>query len=374
MMATNDNYFDIESIEPQNESDNGTKPKVFKDGVYSDPLFKKLSRINGEVNKLSKAELQGKLKEFGLDPRGLKEVLRKRLKNYYRKKNLKKAKININGKTAYDYLAVIDFEATCDENNPSYRHEIIEFPVVLIDVDEMEIVDKFHEYVKPLVNPKLTPFCTKLTGITQDKVDGANIFPDVLSNVETWLQDHHLGSDKSFAVLTDGPWDMFRFMYYQCKESKIEMPVWSKKWVNIRKAYCNFYQCGRGGIEIMLKNLGMTFEGSPHSGIDDSVNIARIALKMLSDGCALTMNEKLVVKINTHDSSTSVRYEPYKDTGLSDEQEAEEKRRKKEKRKERLEMEQKMAKQMENLTVNDVEWIEDDNFDDLLNYYKLQKS
>jgi 3'-5' exoribonuclease 1 len=44
------------------------------------------------------------------------------------------------GKTLYDYLAVIDFEATCDENNPSYRHEIIEFPIVLVDVDKMEIV------------------------------------------------------------------------------------------------------------------------------------------------------------------------------------------------------------------------------------------
>jgi inhibitor of KinA sporulation pathway (predicted exonuclease) len=28
-------------------------------------------------------------------------------------------------------------------------------------------VSKFHEYVKPIVNPKLTKFCTKLTGITQ---------------------------------------------------------------------------------------------------------------------------------------------------------------------------------------------------------------
>lgn len=52
------------------------------------------------------------------------------------------------------------------------------------------------------------------------------------------------------------PWDMFRFMYYQCKESGIEMPAWSCRWINIRKAYCNFYHCARGGIETMLKTLG----------------------------------------------------------------------------------------------------------------------
>ncbi|KAH3707811.1 hypothetical protein DPMN_067227 [Dreissena polymorpha] len=53
------------------------------------------------------------------------------------------------------------------------------------------------------------------------------------------------------------PWDMFRFMFYQCQESRIEMPTWSKVWINIRKAYCNLYNCGRGGIEIMLHNQGM---------------------------------------------------------------------------------------------------------------------
>lgn len=61
---------------------------------------------------------------------------------------MRKAKIKLHGKTAYDYLAVIDFEATCDENNPSYRHEIIEFPIVLIDVDRMEIVNMFsYKYI-----------------------------------------------------------------------------------------------------------------------------------------------------------------------------------------------------------------------------------
>ena len=49
---------------------------------------------------------------------------------------------------------------------------------------------------------------------------------------------------------------MFRFMYYQCKESDIPMPDWSRVWINVRKSYCNFYQLPRGGIETMLKNLG----------------------------------------------------------------------------------------------------------------------
>ena len=41
----------------------------------------------------------------------------------------------------FDYICVIDFEATCIETNPiDYPHEIIEFPIVLINMKTMAIV------------------------------------------------------------------------------------------------------------------------------------------------------------------------------------------------------------------------------------------
>ena len=46
-----------------------TKPKVYKDGEYNDPVYKKLARINGEINKLTKKDLQEKLTELGIDDR-----------------------------------------------------------------------------------------------------------------------------------------------------------------------------------------------------------------------------------------------------------------------------------------------------------------
>lgn len=100
--------------------------------------------------------------------------------------------------TYYDYICVVDFEATCEVDNPSdFHHEIIEFPMVLINTHTLEIVserfavslwrwyaadclstcffflpflwqvDSFQEYVKPELNPQLSDFCVKLTGITQ---------------------------------------------------------------------------------------------------------------------------------------------------------------------------------------------------------------
>lgn len=43
----------------------------------------------------------------------------------------------------YDYICIIDFEATCEEGNPpEFIHEIIEFPVVLLNTGTLEIVSE----------------------------------------------------------------------------------------------------------------------------------------------------------------------------------------------------------------------------------------
>ena len=66
------------------------------------------------------------------------------------------------------YLLVLDFEATCGESGfPRHEMEIIEFPTIVYDLQEKKEVGRFHEYVKPVVRPQLTEFCTQLTGIAQ---------------------------------------------------------------------------------------------------------------------------------------------------------------------------------------------------------------
>lgn len=76
--------------------------------------------------------------------------------------------------TYYDYLVVIDFEATCDNTrneNPrpirNERPEIIQFPAILVNVRTMEVEGIFNSIVKPVEAPVLSEFCTCLTGITQ---------------------------------------------------------------------------------------------------------------------------------------------------------------------------------------------------------------
>ena len=75
--------------------------------------------------------------------RGSKEVLSKRLKAHVKKQHLNENNVKIlaEEKNRIDYYVVIDFEATCEEENPEgYLHEIIEFPAVLLSAQTHQIV------------------------------------------------------------------------------------------------------------------------------------------------------------------------------------------------------------------------------------------
>lgn len=268
-------------------------------GEFSDPVYKEIALANGHINRMNKDELRSKLAECKLDTRGVKDVMKKRLKNYYKKQKLSLMQsVTEGGPTDayYDFICVVDFEATCEQDNPlDFTHEIIEFPMVLFNTHTLDIEDSFQEYVRPEVNTQLSEFCIKLTGITQKMVDEADTFPDVLKRVVLWLQEKELGTKYKYAILTDGSWDMSKFMNTQCRLSRLRYPQFAKKWINIKKFYGNLYKVPRTQTKLssMLEKLGLQYEGRPHSGLDDSRNIARIALRMLQDGCQLRINERM---------------------------------------------------------------------------------
>jgi hypothetical protein len=71
----------------------------------------------------------------------------------------------------FRYLCVLDVEATCDRSNKGWAHEIIELPIVLVDLHTLSVVNEFRSFVRPTVVTTLTDFCTELTGIGQKSVD-----------------------------------------------------------------------------------------------------------------------------------------------------------------------------------------------------------
>ena len=98
-------------------------------------------------------------------------------------------------------MAILDFEAQCSNsdkltvqvkvNKYSFiLKEIIEFPVVIVDVENRKILEnKFHYYIKPEVYPTLFPFCKELTGINQEQVDQGILLKDALLKLDQFLRE-----------------------------------------------------------------------------------------------------------------------------------------------------------------------------------------
>ena len=79
-----------------------------------------------------------------------------------------------------DYFLVLDFEANRYGQHCPRVKEIIEFAVLKMNVQTLEVEEIFHHYVQPTITPVIDPFITELTGITQDKVDDQLTLPEVL--------------------------------------------------------------------------------------------------------------------------------------------------------------------------------------------------
>jgi 3'-5' exoribonuclease 1 len=69
---------------------------------------------------MSKVAIVSKLKQLKLSTEGNTDVLKKRLKNYYKKQKLTSANL-LTASKLFPYYVIVDFEATCEEiNTPDY--------------------------------------------------------------------------------------------------------------------------------------------------------------------------------------------------------------------------------------------------------------
>jgi 3'-5' exoribonuclease 1 len=294
-----------ELFEPEDEKEYILPVEPYEEAPRKDNS--RVAYVMQNLQNMSLADMKRELQAVHLDSNGTKKVLRKRLKQYFRKEYvlMKSSGPEKNRTVYYDYFIVIDFECTCEDNIFEYEHEIIEFPAILVDVRQKVVIDHFSTYVRPVINPTLSPFCTKLTGITQEMVDRAPYFPDALRLFRRWMESHKLnpairhGCPGSFAFVTDGPWDLAKFFQMQCLQvGMTTVPHEFRYFVNVRKAFINRYCRGRPlhkvSLASMLTELEMQFQGREHCGLDDSLNIARIVIRMLQDRAELRVNEKLV--------------------------------------------------------------------------------
>ncbi|KAF3687929.1 ERI1 exoribonuclease 2 [Channa argus] len=149
----------------------------------------------------------------------------------------------------FSHLIVIDFESTCWREKSNYSQEIIEFPAVLLNTSTGEIESEFHTYVQPQEHPILSSFCSELTGITQMQVEAGIPLQMCLSRFNRWLQNLQLELGVVFPR----------------RQQIYTAPSPSQR-------LCTF----------------LTW-----SGLDDSRNTAKLAARMMRDGCVMKITRSL---------------------------------------------------------------------------------
>ncbi|KAH8102451.1 exonuclease [Cristinia sonorae] len=190
------------------------------------------------------------------------------------------------------YLLVLDFEATC--GNGIQTPEIIEFPTLLYDFKEDKVNATFHAYVRPVENPRLTPFCTELTGIDQETVDAAATFPEVWERFQAFLMEHGVYENlDDYSFITCGNWDLKTMLPRQLEISESEhgldasgrlIPPYND-WINLKAAFRKQLKLRHDRTMAgMLSTLKLKLEGRHHSGIDDCRNILRIIQELRERG------------------------------------------------------------------------------------------
>ncbi|CAO4383647.1 unnamed protein product [Caenorhabditis nigoni] len=201
----------------------------------------------------------------------------------------------------FDDLLILDFEATCEQDNYDYPPEIVQFSVCVLNTREKIIREdlSFNKFVRPVINPKLTDFCADLTGIDQESIDKADTFTEVYHQFSAWLKEHNF-QEKRFAFVCDSRQDMWRFAQYQFLLNKQPLPTIFRQWVNLGRYYEEDLRkaqvqdtWGPSFIEKMSGFYNIPFEGHAHNAMDECAFLAKVTKRVLDNGNLVTINESL---------------------------------------------------------------------------------
>jgi 3'-5' exoribonuclease 1 len=170
---------------------------------------------------------------------------------------------------------IVDLEATCWEGGQtSEQMEIIEIGSVILESSSGPIGEEFSAFVKPVIEPVLSNYCTQLTSIRQTDVDGADDFNIVFPRFVDWI------GSQPFILCSWGAYDLKQFMV-DCARHKIPLPDSFWRHINLKQEFANLKRIKPCGMTKALNILGIKLEGTHHRAIDDVRNIARIAVQIL---------------------------------------------------------------------------------------------
>jgi inhibitor of KinA sporulation pathway (predicted exonuclease) len=173
-------------------------------------------------------------------------------------------------------LLVVDIEATCWDTQPpsGQQNEIIEIGACVLDLDTCEITNRRGILVKP-ERSRVSAFCTQLTTLTQEQVDGGISFRDACALLEVEYDSR---------ALLWGSWGDYdrRMFEWQCASFSVDYPF-SKQHINLKELHAELESSKHKqfGMARAMRAARLELEGTHHRGDDDAYNIARLMIYLI---------------------------------------------------------------------------------------------
>jgi 3'-5' exoribonuclease 1 len=169
---------------------------------------------------------------------------------------------------------IFDLEATCWEGDLMGRQqETIEIGAIKLD-EFGEFQGSFNKFIKPILHPSLSVFCSRLTTIKQEEVDRASKFPEIIDYFKDWIDVY----DQDYLLCSWGDFDK-KILIQDCRLHQIE-EEWVYPHINLKKQYQDITrQPGAKGLKSVVQREGNEFTGIHHRAISDAENLAKIFIK-----------------------------------------------------------------------------------------------
>lgn len=181
----------------------------------------------------------------------------------------------------FNKLLIVDFEATCYDNNvwpEGETSEPIEFGLTLLDISRIDnkvkiVISKSDSILVVPKFSRISLYCTNLTGHTYENLKrNGSSYPEACARI---INSFHATTIPwaSWGQYDYNLWLKANKLYPEAKE------CFSHSHFNLSP----LFSMKRGlnkkiGVSRALEILGLEFQGRPHSGKDDSFNIARLTM------------------------------------------------------------------------------------------------
>ena len=170
-------------------------------------------------------------------------------------------------------IIVFDLEATTEKNRErsgpdAYDMECVELGAVKLN-ENGSPKTCFQGFIKPVVNTELSEYCKNITHISQEDIDKAPPFKNVIEDFQKWI-----GKDP-YLLLSWGFYD-FHQLIKDCKRHDLPYDFLIDHHSNLKRTFAKKRKMKQVGVMRALKMLKLDFNGQQHRALDDAINTSRI--------------------------------------------------------------------------------------------------